>query len=148
MERLTQFESVKNLSKAELVTLGKTEADKLIDSGLYNASDLAVSARKAVEYLGSFISSLNTQVLDELYSNGSREILSVLGSELSVGSTGDRYDFERDVIYKNLAIQLKARAELLKDASKSDVEIVDSDGVVVAKVPIKTASRDTIKFKL
>ena len=145
---LKQFESVKNMTKHELIALGNTDANALMDSGDYDSTTLAVSARKAVEYLGAFIATLDSFVMDELTMNGEGNIKMVLGSELSLGSTGDRLDFEKDAVYKNLSIQLKARAELLKNATNSSVPVVDSDGVTVEPVPIKTASRQMIRFKL
>jgi hypothetical protein len=145
---LERFASVKNMSKNELIAMGVTDAQAMIEEGKEDLVGLAVSARKAIEYLGAFLKSMDSPVTDAIYNNGSKEILKVLGSELTLGSTGDRYDYGKDATYANLALAIKARADLLKSASLSDVEIVDSNGEIVKKVPIKTPARETIKFKL
>ena len=145
---LKQFESVKNMTKHELIALGNTDANALMDSGDYDSTTLAVSARKAVEYLGAFIATLDSFVMDELTMNGEGNIKMVLGSELSLGSTGDRLDFEKDAIYRNLNVQLKQRMALVKMATVDTEPIVDENGEIVEPVPIKTASRQTIRFKL
>ena len=145
---LQQFDSVRHLSKNALHLAGQQDAEKLNSTGFNDAVEMAITARKAVEYLGAFMKALDSSVLDALYKNGEKQTLNVLGCELTVGSTGDRLDYEQDVVYKNLAIQLKQRADILKLARNSDVDIVDTNGEPVMKVGIKTPSKELIRVKL
>ena len=148
MEGVDKFEEVKHLDKYQLNKLGELHAREMMEEGFSNPVELAIMARKSIEYLGAFMNHLDRNVKEELFKNGERQTLACLGSELSLGSTGDRLDYEQDATYKNLATQLKARAEILKTAKNSDVDIVDTNGECVMKVGIKTPSRDIIKVKL
>ena len=66
------------------------------------------------------------------------------GVEFSTRNSGDRLDYEKDVVYKDLKKQLDDRTALLKLAYKSKDVIYDSDGADVPKVPIKTHGKNSL----
>jgi len=66
------------------------------------------------------------------------------GVEFSTRYSGDRLDYEKDVVYKDLKKQLDDRTALLKLAYKSKDVIYDSEGVDVPKVPIKTHGKNSL----
>lgn len=55
------------------------------------------------------------------------------------------YNYEEDSTYASLNAQLKAREEILKQAAKSESEIV-IDGELITKVSVKSYSKDSIIY--
>lgn len=143
---IDKFGTIKDLTKNELHVLGIKDATDMMETGDFDASTLAISARKAVEYLGAFMRKLDSNVIDEIELNNGT--INVGGSILELGNTGDRLNYEHDTVFKNLQVQLKARQELLKSATRSDTPITDLNGEIVEPVPIKTAGRSIIKCKI
>jgi len=141
--QLIKLKEFSILSKHELSVKGSVAARQMMEEGFHDASVLTVQARKAVEYLSSFINELDSDTRAEIKGDG----LEVYGAELSLGSTGDRYDYEQDTEYCRIKKQLAERANWLKMASTSKDEVV-IDGAIVEPVRIKTASRETLRIKL
>lgn len=135
------------MDKTELNAIGENAAIKDIDSGNHDSSKLLVTAKKVVEILGGYVRALNSSVTDELYNNGTKNVLKVHGSEITLSSTGTRYDYEADPEYMRLKEALKEREKWLKMASTGKAEVV-IEGAVVEPVPIKIQSKEIIKIKL
>ena len=147
MSDLIKLKDFSILSKADLQAQGEGKAKELIEGGYYDAVVLIVQARKANEYLSSFIKALDSQARKEVNEeyNGDAQIY---GANLSIGSTGDRLDLEVDVEYKRIKEALAERAKWLKIASKDTTTEVVIDGAVVKPVPIKSASKELLKIRL
>jgi hypothetical protein len=74
----------------------------------------------------------------EQFPKGDRKALGV-SFELKEGT--DRIDYDADPEYCRLKATLKAREELLKQATKGKGETLDPDsGEVIAKLPVKGSS--------
>ena len=131
------------LDKHELTLKGSISARQMMEAGFHDASVLTIQARKAQEYLTAFLTELEGDTRAEIKG----EDLEVYGATLSLGSTGDRYDYEQDTEYCRIKKQLAERAKWLKMASTSKDEVV-IDGAIVQPVPIKTPSRETLRIKL
>ena len=144
---LVRLKDFSILSKADLQAQGEGKANELMKNGYYDAVTLLVQARKASEYLGAFIKALDSDARREVNEDYNGDA-NIYGAQLSIGSTGDRLDYEADEEYKRLKTALDERAKWLKIASKDRKNEVVLDGVVVEAVPIKSASRELLKIKL
>ena len=134
-------------SKQDLHEQGQLKAQDLTEGGQFDAVVLVVQARKATEYLGAFIKELDSQARKEVNEdyNGDADIY---GAKISIGSTGDRLDYDKDAEYLRLKDALAERAKWLKIASGNKTEEVVLDGEVVKPVPLKSASKETLRIKL
>jgi hypothetical protein len=139
------LDSNMSLNKKELSMHGAEDAKRLIESGNYNAIDIIVKARKVIEYLNGFVKESDSTARTEII-NFDENKTEVLGSKVSLGSTGDRLDYESDQEYKELKEQLKHREGLLKLANQSSIDIFDQNGARVPRVPVKTHSKETLKI--
>ena len=146
MSNLINIDESANLSKIELQERGKMDAMSLLDEGFVNALDITAQARKATEYLGAFIKATDSAARMEVAQYGGTR--GALGVEFSMGSTGDRINYDLDPIYLELKNKLKAREVLLKVAKNAQENIFDGEGIEVPRLPLKTASREILKAKL
>jgi hypothetical protein len=144
---LVLIEAAAKLDKKELQDRGAQDAKQALDSGNYGALGMTVTARKAAEYLASFIKELDSPAREELSQENYKEA-EIFGSKLSLSSTGARLDYEADPIYRDLKERLKEREELLKLAHKSKDAIFDQYAAEVPKVPLKYQSREVLKIRL
>ena len=134
-------------SKEDLHEQGKLKAEELTEGGYFDSVVLVVQARKAIEYLGAFVRQLDSGARREVNEDYHGDA-NIYGAVLSIGSTGDRLDYEADAEYKKLKGELEARAKWLKIATKDKDNEVVVDGEVVLPVPIKIASKEVLKIKL
>jgi hypothetical protein len=141
------LDSNMSLNKKELSMHGADDAKTIIESGDYTAIDMIVKARKVIEYLTGFVKELDSTARTEII-NFDDSKTEVLGSKVSLSSTGDRLDFEDDPRYLELKMALDHRKELLTIAHKSKMEVFDEQGAQVPSVPIKTHSRETLNIKI
>ena len=146
MTKLITIDSVGFLGKQELHAKGGEAARTLMEEGFTDALNLVAMARKASEYMGAFIKELDSDARAEVNLNGGDK--ETLGAKFSIGSTGDRIDFEVDPIYKAMKAELKARELLLKTAKTMDNPIYDAGGIEVPRLPLKSASREVLKIRL
>ena len=132
--------------KNELKEFGVKGAETDLERAETDASELMISAKKAIAILEGYISGVLDSVHDEchLHNKGTIELF---GSTIALGSTGDRWDFEQDAEFSRIKEELKEREKWLKEASKSKEEVV-INGAVVVPVPLKAASREIIRVKL
>lgn len=138
---LRQFESLQfepTFTKKEAQQQGKDLAKLILDGGHVTPEESYSNVVRLKEVINELEKGLKQglTVTEETSLNGVR---------FSLSNTGDRLDYEKDVLYKSLKDKLKDREDLLKLAFKSGDVIYDSDGVEVPKVPIKTHSKSVIK---
>ena len=145
MSELVKLKNFEKLSKSDLQAEGKAKGRQLMEEGFHDAVVLTVQARKALEYLNAFVGEIDVNTREEVANNNGE--MFILGATLSIGSTGDRLDYEADQVYKELKEALASRAKWLKIAS-NDKEEVKVHGVLIKPVPIKTASKELIRIKL
>ena len=62
-----------------------------------------------------------------------------------IANSPNTYDFESDSVYATLNEQLKARRELLSHALKTTADMVDDNGELIPRVPVKTYGCETLK---
>ncbi len=146
MSQVVRFNDVVKLNKKELIQLGASHAQEILNEGFEDATVLTVQAKKAREYIQAFLDGLEYKTREQLTQdpNGWEDIY---GASLSLGSTGDRLAYLTDPKYSQLSIALKQRKEILDLAFRSD-EMFDSDGELVPKIKIKTHSKETLIVKL
>jgi hypothetical protein len=133
-----------NASKGEIVGTAQDHANELIESGEHDPLDLLVRARKALAYLETFTKAMDSEARTEMQKYHNKTI--VHGAMLQMSSTGDRLDYDQDPTYLLLKRKLKERADMLKQAANNiDALVVDDDGCPVPVVPLKSASRETLK---
>ena len=147
MELIQNKQEVLNMQKATLAEVGKQGAVADLEEGTKDPSELLITARKAVEILTAYIGQIKEAVHTEIYHHDNNTI-EAFGATIELGSTGDRLDYEKDHEYFIRKKALKDREDLLKLAFKSDDTIVDGDGGIVEKVPLKSASKEILKIKL
>lgn len=68
------------------------------------------------------------------------------GCEFLLKSGATYYDYSADPVYADLEAQLKKRKEALSLALKTDHSIVDENGEVVPKVPVKSGGGETLNI--
>lgn len=149
--RMKQVKSIEwnefaTLNKKGLQEWGELTAKEMLDSGDHYPDVLFVQARKAKEYLESFIKAVDSETRAKVTQDGGESL--VYGCTLSLGSSGDRFNFEEDFEYSRIKAMLKDREELLRVACKAKESIYDSDGGEVPRVGIKSHSKEMLKAKL
>ncbi len=142
--KLINVQKTRDLSKSELIKAGASDARAMSDAGMIDVLEMLVMARKAIEYFSSYTSELESEVRGMLPSHS----ITVLGSNLSLGSTGDRIDYDQDDIYADLKNTMALRVDLLKTAKKMNEPIFDGSGIEVPSLPLKSPSREILKVKL
>jgi hypothetical protein len=140
------IKGAEHLDKRGLQESGADYARDLMAAGERDPLELIIAARKASEFLGSFIKEMDPHAREELLKyQGTRELEA---GKLELGSTGDRPALEEDPVYQEINKKLKERADLLKLARKSSDPVFDSEGIEVPKVGLKTAAREVLKVSL
>jgi len=135
-------------NKEELKAIGLKASQIDLEVAMKDASEHFISAKKAIVVLEAYLIGMKDAVHDECYSVGEKNPIKRYGTEISLGSTGDRLDYEKDSVYAELKKQLKKREEVLKLVTKGGDEMFDKDGALIEAVPIKSASREILKIKL
>ena len=143
--KLINTQKTKNLSKSELMSKGKFDARTTADDGFKDVLEMMAMARKGIEYLNAFVKEIESDVRGKLPDS---QTITVLGSEFSLGSTGDRIDYEVDPVYAAIKAQLSERAGLLKMAKNAKETIYDGDASEVPRLPLKSASREVLKIRV
>lgn len=140
MELVQMRDHFPQLSKKQLISNGKEAAKQILDKGEIEPVKALANAARLKEFINSLESELksNVHIVETQTENG---------VEISLSNTGDRLDYEKDEIYKELSEKLKERGELLKLSFKSKGTFYDEEGIEVPKVPIKTPSKEVIKLK-
>lgn len=147
MSDLIQFKKLIGLDKRQLGQVGAQHAQELLDAGFHEPVVMMVQARKAQEYLAAMVKQLDYETRENLeqYDNSQADIY---GANLSLGSTGDRLDYDKDAEYARLKKALQDRKDLLTLAKMSKDVIYDADGIEVMKLPVKIPSKEVLKVKL
>ena len=146
---MSQYISVKeaqNMSKADLQNQGAIDARSIIDDGFVDATDMIAQARKMIEYLTAYAKEIESEARAEV-ANSDGE-LKTLGAVFSLGSTGDRLNYELDEVYYRMKRAIKEREDLLKLAHNSSDDVFDGAKNKVPIVPLKSASKELLKVKL
>lgn len=146
MKNLINIDESARLSKRELQERGASDSQLIQDEGLVNAINMVAMARKAIEYLGAFAKGFDSAARAEVNTYGGEK--ETLGAVFSIGSTGDRIDYDQDPIYQDLKKALKDRETLLKVAKYAKESIYDGEGIEVPRLPLKSASREVLKVRL
>lgn len=128
------------LTKKEIKSLAKEEAEKVLDDGEKDVASVVVDAVRVTEYLTEFVKQLKPEVSEEEYGKD----YEIKGAKISFRGSGDKLNYEEDSVYADLKRQLKEREEILKLAYKTKGEIYDSDACLVEKVRIKTFSKQSV----
>ena len=142
---LINTSNTKHLNKFELDSKGKYDARTMADDGLLDVLEMMAKARKAIQYFTAYTKEIESDVRGKLPDS---QTITVLGSEFSLGSTGDRIDYESDPVYAAIKAKLAERTALLKMAKNAKETIYDGDASEVPRLPLKTASREVLKIKV
>lgn len=128
------------LTKKEIKSLAKEEAEKVLNDGEKDVASVVVDAVRVTEYLTEFVKQLKPEVSEEEYGKD----YEIKGAKISFRGSGDKLNYEEDSVYADLKRQLKEREEILNLAYKTKGEIYDSDACLVEKVGIKTFSKQSV----
>lgn len=142
-----QTKSLLILTRSEIDHMAEELVTNVISEGYTDSPDLIAKLEKVKR----FVESAKKKTIDYLANELDREPerkTSRYGVEMQESSTGDRLDYEQDIVYSQLKQQLKEREQLLKLAYKQTETLYDNDGVAVPKVPLKYASRTIYKVTL
>jgi hypothetical protein len=97
---------------------------------------------KALEFVAKdLIANTKELAIKEVYSDKKG---TYKGAEYQIKSEATYYDYSADPVYASLEAQLKARKELLSTVAKLKQTVVDENGEVVPKVPVKSGGAETI----
>lgn len=113
-------------TKKELAASSKKFAEKLIEDGFFNTTELYSQAVRLKE-------SLNV-IEGVLKKNLPEENFEAFGLTGTYRSGGDAINYKEDEVYADLKAKLDSRAELLKTAVKTKEEFYDNEGFLVPVV--------------
>lgn len=131
---------VPSISKKEVQAKAKEDATAILDQGEKDIAGVVIDATRLNEYLTTLIGVLKPNVTESDYGKDYQ----LKNGKISFRASGDRLDYESDLVYLELKERLKEREDLLKLAYKSKDIIFDGEGVEVSKVGIKTHSKDSV----
>jgi len=146
MNNLINIDESSQLSKIELQERGAKDSQDLLDAGYTSPLDMVAQGRKAIEYLTAFVRGFDSAAREQVANNGGESI--VLGSIFTLGSTGERLDYDQDPIYAQLKKDLRDREFLLKTAKNAREDIYGGDASQVPRLPLKSASKEILKVRL
>jgi hypothetical protein len=113
-------------TKKEIQLSAKSFVSNLLDAGTTDKMELYAQAVRINEALQI--------VTDELKNSIPQENFEAFGVKGTYRSGGESLNYKEDLVYAELEVKLKERAELIKVATKSKDTIYDSEGVEVTKV--------------
>ncbi|MGV6830343.1 MAG: hypothetical protein ACWA5P_02115 [bacterium] len=135
--QLEELQYDHTFSKKEAKLKGEEIAKALIDSANKDPFEVLSNIVRLKEVINSVEANFKkADVFDVI----DKEVVKN-GVKFSLRNSGDRLDYEKDEVYKELKERLKSREDLLKLAWKSKDEIYDNEGVLVPKVGIKTVGK-------
>lgn len=143
---LDKLKTVFEVNKKQIIEMAASNVSKILEEGNINIIDEYCKARRLNEYLSTYCDSLKVFVRKELIKTGNK--LGHNNDELRVTSGRITYDYMQDKIYSELSEQLKKRKELLDAANRFEAAIIDDDGCLVEKVPIKTYGEDILTLTI
>jgi hypothetical protein len=131
---------VPSMKKKEIQLKAEQDVNELIDKGEVDIASVFADVSRVTEYITVFGKKLRENISESEYGND----YITKGAKISFRNTGDRLDYAKDEMYKELQGKLKAREELLKLAYKSKDAIFDHEGTKVMKVGIKTFGSNSV----
>lgn len=135
---------MKDLSKKELEQSAIQAADYLIETG-EDVLPRYIEISRQIVLLEAEKKALKEYALDERALHGS-DVVSMFGCKVSISNTGDRLDYSKDHVIKELKAQIKDREADVKIATKSTGVYFDSEGIQVDRVPVK-AGAEVLKIQ-
>jgi hypothetical protein len=126
---------MKDLSKKELEQNGADAGFYLSETG-EDTLPRYIEISRQIILLEAEKKALKEFALEEALLYG-KEGLTLLGAKISVSNSGDRLQYDKDPIIKELKDQIKRREIDVKTATKSSGVLFDSEGVQIDKVPVK-----------
>lgn len=129
-----------NLTKKEIEKNATQKAIELLESG--NVEPIKIMA--FIVKHKAYVDALDKEIRAKIQLS---ESTSIQGVQMSLKNTGDRLDYESDIVFKELSEKLKERGDLLKLAYKSKDVIFDSEGCEVPKIGVKTYGKDVLNVK-
>lgn len=142
--KLSIFEN-ENISKADIENLA-TSLIVDIEEGNKDALKVYIQAKALIELFSQIAERSLSTAMSEAYKHSDKSF-DFIGAKVEFKSTGDRFDYEKDIEYKRLKDALKAREDILKYSAKSKDEIV-IESEIIPKVPIKSASKATLAISI
>ena len=143
MNEETQEYFVPTMSKKDIVAKAKDDAKAILDQGDKDTASVYMDAVRMTEYLSEFTKVLKANITEDEYG----KTYELKNASISFRNSGDRLDYDADLVYASIKERLKEREALLKLATKSKDMIFDSKGVEVGRVPVKTFGTDSVVVK-
>jgi hypothetical protein len=120
------------------------QVKELIESGNISALDAVIIAKAGKKLFDDIIKASESLSIVESDMYGDRD-KERLGAQFSVTTGRPMYDYEADAEYCRLSKEMKERKALLDQAIKSKATIIDSDGVEVKEVPLKSYAKASLR---
>jgi hypothetical protein len=132
------------LSKAQLEEMAIQKANE--DLEVMDSIEVYTFMKKLTDYAGKYMEVVKGKAIEYLTARGGKDV-ALYGSKITIRNGYDVLDYTKDPIYSELQEKLKERQELLKMAHKHKGQYFDGDGIEVPKVPVKSATSDSIIYK-
>jgi hypothetical protein len=126
-----------NFTKKEAQKVGLKLVTDLLDNGNVDKMEFIANLARLSEVVGTAMTEARKHITEEKQT--------VMGVEFTPVNGGNTLNYSEDPIYKQLKVDLDARAELLKLAQKQSViDMYGNDVPLVSTTPRKSSI--TIKF--
>lgn len=135
----------KGISKGRISLAAQQTVEK-VRNGEIDPLKTYIQAKAYQGYFTEIVKNTQSDAIAEIEKYGKDD--RVLSCKVELSNTGERLDYEKDPVYADLKKQLKERENELKTAFKSKNTMVDENGEVIPKVPVKTPSYQTPKITI
>lgn len=142
MSYLVFTKETAKLTKKDVAVNAEQEAMAVIDNGEINPLERYCAVKKMGDYIERYLEVMKPYAIKEQAKHGKESYHSFGKTQLK--NSGDRLDYEQDIVYRQLLKQLQDRKDLLNLAYKADGIVYDSDGASVPKVGVKTYGSEVI----
>ena len=133
-----------NSTKHEIQELAENSIENVLN-GEASALETFIDARKQAEYYTKIAEAVKDLATTEREDYKEKR-LNKYGVFSEISNTGDRLDYSHCPIWCAANDLKKAREHDLKMSFRTKHEVVDCNGEVIPKVPVKTPSQEVIKI--
>lgn len=142
MSYLVFTKETAKLTKKDVAVNAEAEALAVIENGEINPLERYCAVKKMGDYIDRYLDVMKPYAIREQSKHGKESYNSFGKTQLK--NSGDRLDYEQDIVYKQLVKKLQERKNLIDLAYKSSDKIFDKDGCEVGKVGIETFGGEMI----
>jgi hypothetical protein len=130
--------------KKETIQAESMQVVQRVKDGEISALNAHLMAKALVKMADVIVDQTKAETIKEAATYG-KDQSTLFGASFQVANSPNTYDFESDTVYAELNEQLKKRRELLSQSLKTTADMVDINGEVIPKVPVKSHGGETLK---